>query len=101
MNELALAPLLIDNIRRLAFYGFALFVLLMLIPPTREMLFKAVGVVGGETFVRFFNVLVYAFKRIFRAHTVVFWHLFRSRKEAFLSPEDYEVGGKAKEKIRK
>ena len=100
MNEIPLAPLILDNLRRLAFYGFALFILLILIPATREMLFKALGVVGGETFVRFLNVMIYACKLIYRAHAVVLWHLFKSRKDAFLSPEDYEVGGKAKEKIR-
>ena len=48
MNEWPLGEMLVDGIRKSLFYGLAIFLILMLIPATREMFMKFVGVVGAR-----------------------------------------------------
>lgn len=100
MNEWSLGEMLVDGIRKSLFYGLAIFLILMLIPATREMFMKFVGVVGGETGTRVFNTVIYLIKGIYKAHVTLIWHLFNGRKQVFLSPDESQIGGAAKEKIK-
>ena len=100
MESLPLHIHIVDLIRKGLFYGIGAFVILLIIPATREMFLKFVGEVGGETAARVFNTVIYMFKEIFRAHLTVLWHLLKSRKQVFLSPDEENIGGANKEKIK-
>lgn len=93
MIETSLHALLVDGVRKTLFYGFAIFILLMLIPVTREMILKFVGIVGGESSIRLFNTVIFVVKGIYRSHLTVLWHLSKKRTDVFLSPEEKDIGG--------